>query len=117
MADPVAVARTAVGAVLGKKGVDPVVMDMRGVSDFTDFFLVCSADSEPQLKAIASGLRETLRGEFGMKPLAEDGYPSSQWVVLDYGTLICHLFLKSRRGFYDLEGLWSDAPRLEIPEA
>jgi ribosome-associated protein len=114
MTDPVAVVRTAVGAALDKKASDPVVMDMRGVSSFTDFFMVCSADSEPQLKAIASAVREALREGFGLKPLAEDGYPASQWIVLDYGTLICHLFLGAKRGFYDLEGLWSDAPRLAI---
>jgi ribosome-associated protein len=87
---------------------------MRGVSDFTDFFLVCSASSEPQLKAISSAIREKVREETGLHPLAADGFPASQWIVIDYVDVICHLFLESKRSFYDLEGLWSDARRVDL---
>jgi ribosome-associated protein len=114
MSDPEKIARTCAAAAADKKAEDIVLLDMRGVSDFTDFFLICSASSEPQLKAIASSIRDKAREEHGAKPLTEDGYPTSQWVVVDYGSVICHLFLDSRRSFYDLEGLWNDAPRVAL---
>lgn len=114
MSDPEKIARTCAAAAADKKAEDIVLLDMRGVSDFTDFFLICSASSEPQLKAIASSIRDKVREEQGAKPLTEDGYPASQWVVVDYGSVICHLFLESRRSFYDLEGLWNDAPRVAL---
>ena len=116
MLDPGKLVRACAAAAADKKGGDIVALDMRGVSDFTDFFLVCSADSEPQLKAIASSIRERVREELGQKPKAEDGFPASQWIVVDYGDVICHLFLAGKRGHYDLEGLWSDAPRLDLGE-
>lgn len=114
MSDPEQIARTCAAAAADKKAEDIVLLDMRGVSDFTDFFLICSASSEPQLKAIASSIRDRVREEHDTKPLTEDGYPVSQWVVVDYGSVICHLFLDARRSFYDLEGLWNDAPRVAL---
>ena len=114
MIDSETIARACAAAAAEKKAEDLILLDLRGVSGFTDFFLICSGSSEPQLKAISSSIRERVREEFGKRPLAEDGYPSSQWVVLDYGDVICHLFHGEKRGFYDLENLWSDAKRLEL---
>ena len=114
MSDSEKTARICAAAAADKKAGDIVLLDMRGVSDFTDFFLVCSASSEPQLKAIASAIRENVREELDIQPLAADGFPASQWIVIDYVDVICHLFLESKRSFYDLEGLWSDAPRIEL---
>jgi ribosome-associated protein len=114
MSDPEQIARACAAAAADKKGEDIVVLDMRGVSDFTDFFMICLASSEPQLKAIASSIRDRVREEHATKPLTEDGYPVSQWVVVDFGSVICHVFLEARRGFYDLEGLWNDAPRMAL---
>lgn len=114
MIDSETLARTCAEAAAEKKAEDVVLLDLRGVSEFTDFFLVCSGSSEPQLKAISSSIRETIREKFDRRPNAEDGYPASQWVVLDYGDLICHLFLGEKRAFYDLENLWSDARRVEV---
>jgi ribosome-associated protein len=114
MNDPEQIARTCAAAAADKKAEDIVLLDMRGVSDFTDFFLICSASSPPQLKAIASSIRDKVREEHAAKPLTEDGNPMSQWVVEDYGSVICHLFIDARRSFYDLEGLWNDARRVEL---
>ncbi|MCX7869548.1 MAG: ribosome silencing factor, partial [Terrimicrobiaceae bacterium] len=75
-----------------------------------------SADSEPQLKAVAAAIREALREELGERPLAEDGYPASQWVVLDCGDVIVHLFRVETRERYGLESLWKDAPRIEFTD-
>lgn len=114
MTDPEITARHCAAAATDKKAEDIVLLDMRGVSDFTDFFLICSGSSEPQLKAIASSMRERTRDELGVQPCAADGFPASQWLVIDYGDVICHLFLESKRAFYDLEGLWSDARRVDL---
>lgn len=116
MSDSEKTARLCAAAAADKKAGDIVLLDMRGVSDFTDFFLVCSASSEPQLKAISSAIREKVRDELAIQPIAADGFPTSQWIVIDYGDVICHLFLAGKRGHYDLEGLWSDAPRLDLGE-
>jgi len=101
---------------LDKKAEDVVVLDMRGISSFTDFFLIVSGTSEPQLKAIAGSIREKVREATGLRPIAEDGFPVSQWVIIDYGSVIIHIFHKERRDLYALESLWGDAPRLKIEE-
>jgi ribosome-associated protein len=91
-----------------------VAVDLRGISTFTDFFLICSGTSEPHLKAIMSELVERLREDHGVKPMAVDGYPISQWIVADYGSVVVHLFHTAKRSYYCLEDLWGDAPRLEL---
>jgi len=107
-------ARACAAAALDKKAEDVVVLDMRGISGFTDFFLICSATSEPQLKAVASSIREQLRDLCGRRPISEDGFPTSQWIVIDYGEVIVHLFHTEKRAFYRLEDLWNDARRIPI---
>ncbi len=97
-----------------KQATNIVALDLRGISTFTDFFVICSGNSEPQLKAIAGGITEGLRTEHGEKPNAQDGFPLSQWVVIDYGDVVVHIFHESKRDVYSLEDLWNDAPRLEV---
>jgi ribosome-associated protein len=106
--------RACAAAAADKKAGDIVVLDLRGISTFTDYFVICSATSEPQLKAISGAIREQIREEFGRKPLSEDGYPVSQWMILDYGDVIVHLFQGEKRAFYALENLWSDAKRITV---
>jgi ribosome-associated protein len=93
-----------------------VILDLRGISSFTDFFVICSGSSEPQLKAITGEIEERMKKDVGRTPIAVDGYPLSQWVVLDYSDVLVHIFHDSKRDFYSLEDLWSDAPRMEFPE-
>ncbi len=114
MTDSETMARACAAAAADKKAENLVLLDLREISGFTDFFLICSGSSEPQLKAISSSIRESLREKFARRPLAEDGYPVSQWVVLDYGDVICHLFYGDKREFYDLENLWGDARRIPL---
>lgn len=90
------------------------MLDLRGISTFADFFVICSGTSEPHLKAIASSIREGLRDETGLSPAAVDGYPTSQWVIIDYVQVLIHIFNVSKREYYDLETLWNDAPRLNL---
>ena len=96
-----------------KKAEDVVTLDLRGISTFTDFFVICSGASEPQLKAIAGEISDRLRMEHDVKPNAMDGYPTSQWLVLDYGSVVVHIFHEVKRELYSLEDLWGDAPKLE----
>jgi len=114
MIDGETLARTCATAALDKKAVDPVVIDLRKISTFTEFFMICSGDSEPQIKAIANSIREEVREKCGRKPHAEDGFPGSQWIVLDYGDVIVHIFHPEKRAHYGLEDLWSDAKRIPI---
>jgi len=93
------------------------VLDLRGISTFTDFFVLCSGTSEPHLKAIAGEVETKLKEERGIRATAIDGFPASQWIVLDYLQVIVHVFHQNKREFYSLEDLWSDAPRVEWESA
>jgi ribosome-associated protein len=97
-------------AAADKKAEDVLVLDLRGISSFTDFFVLCSGSSEPQLKAIGSAVREFARDVAQRKLRNEDGFPASQWVAVDLGEVIVHIFHHDRRYFYNLENLWKDAP-------
>jgi ribosome-associated protein len=111
-----ALARLCADAALDKKAENVVILDMREISSFTDFFVVASGTSEPQLKAIASSIRGKVRDTIDLRPLAEDGFPGSQWVIIDYGSVIVHIFHVEKRDVYALETLWGDARRIEISE-
>ena len=100
-----------------KKAEEIVVLDLRGISTFTDFFVICSATSEPHLKAIAGEISTRLKEEHGIRAVAIDGFPASQWIVLDYLQVVVHVFHRDKRGFYSLEDLWGDAPRIEWESA
>jgi ribosome-associated protein len=109
-------ARLCADGALDKKGENIVILDMRGISSFTDFFVIVSGTSDPQLKAIASSIRGRVRDVTGQRPIAEDGFPGSQWVIIDYGSVIVHVFHSEKRDVYALESLWSDARRIDIAE-
>ncbi len=93
-----------------------MVLDMRKLASFTDFFLICSGNSEPHLKALVSDLEERLRVDHDVRPTRVDGFPLSQWVVADYSDVIVHIFHQDKRAYYSLEDLWADAPRLALAE-
>jgi ribosome-associated protein len=86
---------------------------LRAISTFTDFFVICSATSEPQLKAVANEIETQLREDHSIRPVAIDGFPASQWIVLDYLQVVVHVFHRDKRAFYSLEDLWGDAPLLQ----
>ena len=89
------------------------MLDLRDISTFTDFFVICSGTSEPQLKAIANEIETRLREDYYVRPMAIDGFPASQWMVLDFLQVVVHIFHQDKRAFYSLEDLWSDAPRIQ----
>jgi len=94
-----------------------VILDLQGISTFTDFFVICSGTSEPHLKAIAGEIETRLKTDHDMRPVSIDGFPASQWIVLDYMQVIVHVFHRDKREFYSLEDLWGDAPRLTFESA
>jgi ribosome-associated protein len=107
-------ARLCVEGALDKKAENAVILDMRGISSFTDFFVIVSGTSEPQLKAIAGSIRSKVREATDLRPIAEDGFPGSQWVIIDYGSVIVHIFHAEKRDVYGLESLWNDARRIDV---
>jgi ribosome-associated protein len=100
-------------AVLGKKAEDIVLLDVRGLTTLADAFLICSGRSHRQVTAIAEHTLRDLKKN-GIRPLSTDGLQEGHWVLLDYGHIIIHVFYDPVRRFYDLEGLWSDAKRIQL---
>ena len=101
--------RSAVAAADDRKAIDLKVLHLEKVTDFTDYFVLCSGTSERQVQAIADAVLERLREE-KVRPLHVEGYNRGQWVLLDYGDFVVHIFQEEPRRFYSLERLWGDAP-------
>jgi ribosome-associated protein len=101
-------------AVSEKKAQDLVVLDVRGLTDIADVFIICSGQSNRQVNAIADAAVASLK-KHKIKPLSLEGTREGHWVLLDYGHVIIHVFYEPIRKFFDLEGLWADAKRLTIP--
>ncbi len=100
---------------LEKKAYDLVLLEVRDVTSIADYFIICSGRSDRQVQSIARGLDENL-GNMGVSPLSIEGLTRGQWVLLDFSDVIVHVFYQLVREFYDLEGLWAHAPRVELPE-
>jgi ribosome-associated protein len=101
-----------VDALDDRRGKDIVVMDLRDVSETLDFFILATGESLPQLKALEDSVRTKLK-DTGVHPRGVEG-PSNRWILLDYGNVVTHIMSPDARSFYDLEGLWADARRLEV---
>ncbi len=104
-----------VHAILGMKAFNVVVLDMRGLTSFADAFILCSGRSHRQVSAIAQFVQQNLKAK-GIRPIGIEGLREGHWVLMDYGDVIVHVFYEPVRIFYDLEGLWSDARRMDISE-
>ncbi len=95
---------------LEKKALDVLLLDVRNLASYTDFFVLMTAESDPQLFAIADHLDMSMKAD-GRRPLSIEGLRAGQWVLLDYGDVVVHVFHADARAFYDIEGLWADARR------
>ena len=104
---------TAVRAALDKNAVGVVVLDLRDTPAFTDFFILCSGNSQRQVKAIADAVEEALRAG-QVRPSHVEGYDRADWVLMDFFTFIVHVFTPQTRSFYALERLWGDAERIDV---
>jgi ribosome-associated protein len=104
-----------INASLEKKAKDIIILNVSEISAFADYFIICSGTSDRQVRAIATAIQENLK-KAGILPLGVEGEAAGRWILLDYDDVILHVFLESVRTFYDLERLWSGAPRMAVPD-
>ncbi len=101
-------------AASDRKALDPVVLDLREASQVADYFVILSGRSDTQVRAVAEAVEQRAR-QSGVRPIAVEGLRHGQWVLLDFGDFIVHVFYEPVRRFYEIERLWSRAPRVELP--
>jgi len=111
--DAVVLAHKAAALLFGKKAEDAVLLDLRGLSTLTDFYLICTCRNEAQMRGILNHTYRMLSRE-GAKALRSEYHSGVRWAVLDYGDLIVHLFEKETRSYYSLERLWADAKSTKL---
>ena len=99
-----------------KKASNLTVIDLREIASFTEFFVVASGGNQRQVQAISDEINEQLKKQLDSRPVRIEGYASGEWILLDYGDFIVHVFEKNAREFYDLERLWRDAKRVDVPK-
>ena len=105
----------AVRCAADKKALDIRVLDLRQIASFTEYFVVASGANQRQVQAIADEITEQLKKQLTSRPSRIEGYNSGEWVLLDFGDFIVHVFDKDAREFYDLERLWRDAQKVDLP--
>ena len=105
---------SAVNAALDRNAVDLAVLDIGQVSTFTEQFIICHGSNSRQVQSIADAVLSNLKAE-GRRPSSIEGYENAEWVLLDYGDFLVHVFSSEKRNYYDLERLWKTAPKLPVP--
>jgi ribosome-associated protein len=103
----------AVRTIVAHKGIEPVLLEVTEFCSFADYFIICAGGSRRHVLALAQHLEEAM-ARAGLKPLGVEGLEEGQWVLLDYNTMVIHIFMQPRREFYNLEDLWSEAPKTPI---
>ena len=98
-----------------KKAVDLRVLDLREIASFAEFFVIATGANQRQVQAICDEISEQVKKQLGSRPVRIEGYSGAEWILLDYGDFIVHIFNSDARDFYDLERLWRDARRVELP--
>ena len=111
--EPVKLALASAGE---KKAVNITALDLREIASFTEFFIITSGTNQRQVQAISDEIEEQLKKQFSQKPTRIEGYPTAEWILMDYGDFIVHIFEQKAREFYDLERLWRDAKKVDLPE-
>ena len=104
----------ALHAASEKKAIEPVVLDLREIASFTDYFVIVSGANERQVQAISDEVYESLK-KSGHAAARVEGYKTAEWILLDYGDFVVHVFEQKARKFYDLERLWRESKRVELP--
>jgi ribosome-associated protein len=104
-----------VQSAANKKAENIKVLDLKEISSFTDYFVVCSGHSDRQVQAIADSIVIQLK-EDGFTPISVEGYREGRWVVVDFGDVVIHVFLDALRDYYDIENLWHDARKVPVPQ-
>jgi ribosome-associated protein len=111
--EALALARRAADLLVDRKTTDVVLLDVRGMTSYADYFVIASGDSERGVIATAEHVRETLKAE-GHRTIGTEGFDTGHWVLLDFGEVVVHVFFTEVRAFYDLDGLWADAPKEKV---
>jgi ribosome-associated protein len=106
--------KTAVECAREKKALDITVLRLIALTEFTDYFVIFSGTNSRQVQAIADEVALQLKKQYKLRPLNTEGYNKADWVLLDFGTFVVHVFVEDARRFYDLERLWRDAERVEL---
>jgi ribosome-associated protein len=104
-----------VNALLQRKTRNLTILNVRAVSSFTDYFVICSGSSDRQVQALADAVRENMK-KSGIIPLGVEGETAGQWVLMDYADVIVHIFYEATREFYAIERLWTDVPRMDVDD-
>ena len=104
----------ALHAASEKKALEPVVLDLREIASFTDYFVIVSGANERQVQAISDEVYESLK-KSGHAAARVEGYKTAEWILLDYGDFVVHVFEQKARKFYDLERLWRESKRIDVP--
>jgi ribosome-associated protein len=113
--ESLAKAKLALGLIKERKAIDPILFDVGELTSITDFFLIASGNSTRQTQAIARHLEKRMR-EKGFRAYGVEGGQEGHWILMDYGDLVIHIFYQASREFYDLEGLWIEAPRITLED-
>ncbi|MFZ1699541.1 MAG: ribosome silencing factor [Pyrinomonadaceae bacterium] len=108
--------RLAIQCASDKKAIDMVALDLRSIASFTEYFVICSGTNQRQVQAIADEINEQLKKQMKARPVRVEGYSSAEWLLLDYGDFVVHIFNQESREFYDLARLWRDARPVELPK-
>jgi ribosome-associated protein len=103
-------------AAVNAKGADVAVLDLRRLVDYTDLVVLVTARNRRHLQAVAEEIRRVAKKELHLQALSVEGMTAGRWVLVDFGAVVVHVFDEPMRAFYNLDGLWSDAPRLPVPE-
>jgi ribosome-associated protein len=99
--------------IVAHQGMEPVLMEVTKFCSFADFFILCSGGSRRHVLALAQHVEEAL-AQAGVKPLGVEGLEEGHWVLMDYNTLVIHIFMQERREFYNLEDLWAEVPKAQV---
>ena len=105
----------AIQCAADKKAFDMIALDLRSIASFTEFFVVATGSNQRQVQAIADEINEQLKKQLQRRPVRIEGYNSAEWVLLDFGDFVFHIFNGEAREFYDLARLWRDARKVELP--
>jgi ribosome-associated protein len=108
--------KLAIRSASEKKAFDIIALDLREITSFAEFFVIASGANQRQVQAISDEINEQLKKQLQARLIRIEGYASGEWVLLDYGDFIIHIFEQKAREFYDLERLWRDAKKVKIPE-
>lgn len=108
--------RLAIQCAADKKAFDMIALDLRSIASFTEFFIIATGSNQRQVQAIADEINEQLKKQLQRRPVRIEGYNSAEWVLLDFGDFIVHIFNNEAREFYDLARLWRDARKVELPQ-